>query len=185
MRGLLFSGIPELFLLSLSFILGDGERFAAILLAALIHEAGHVIAAALLGVKLRLCRTGPAGIALRYDFSVVSHLREAAVCLAGPLLGALCFLCGFRSMSYLAGASAALSLFNLLPISYLDGGCILSALLSSFLSPVNVWRICRVLSVLFTAALWCSAVYLMLVSGGDISAITVSVYLLYRLFSEL
>lgn len=185
MRGLLLSGIPELFLLSLSFILGDGEIYAAILLAAVIHELGHVIAATVLGIKLRLCRTGPVGISLKYDFSAVSHLREAAVCLAGPLLGAVCFICCYRSTSYLANASAALSLLNLLPISYLDGGCILSALLSSFLSPVAVWNVCRALSVLFTVVLWCSAVYVMLRSGGDISVITVSVYLLYQLFSEL
>lgn len=186
MKGLLLSGIPELFLLSLAFILGDGGRCAAILAAALIHEFGHIIAAILLGVKLRLCRTGLSGISFRYDFSLTSPAREIAVCLAGPLSGiAVLYICYIRgTVSYFAGASAALSLFNLLPISYLDGGCALSAFLSLFLSPDTVWRICRVLSVSFTLVLWCAAVFLMLRIGGDISVMTAAVYLLYRLFSE-
>ncbi len=186
MRGILLSGIPELFLLALGFMIGEGERLISILAAALIHEMGHIITARLLRIRLRFCRTGMAGISLKYDFSTVSHLKEAAVSIAGPLAGItvtlICRLSG--SLSYFAGASAALAIFNLLPISYLDGGGALSAILSSFLPPDTAWKICRILSVIFTLALWCSAVFIMLRSGGDLSVIAVSVYLLYRLFSE-
>ena len=186
MTRLLISGIPELFLLSLAFMLGDSGRFSAILAAALVHELGHVIVATLLGAGLKLYRTEISGVSLKYDFTRISPLREAAVCLAGPALGIAVFLISYRngSTSHFAGASAALSLFNLLPVSYLDGGCPLSAALSMILSPDTVWRISRILSVLFTVLLWCAAVFLMLRTNGDISAFAVSIYLLYRLFSE-
>lgn len=186
MTGFLISGIPELFFLTLAFICGGGDRFAAILAAALVHELGHICTAAVLGVKMRLCRTGIAGVSIRYDFSAVSHLREAAICIAGPLTGIAVFLLCHKNgcTSYFAGASAALALFNLLPVSYLDGGCVLSALLSCFLPPDTVWYICRVLSVIFTLGLWCTAVFVMLRCGGDISVMAVSIYLIYRLFSE-
>lgn len=172
--------------MSLAFMLGDGGRFSAILAAALVHELGHAVAAAILGAGLKLCRTEISGISLKYDFTRVSPLREAAVCLAGPAVGIAIFIIGYRngSTSYFAGASAVLSLFNLLPISYLDGGCALSAVLSMLLSPDTVWHITRALSIMFTVLLWCAAVFLMLRTNGDISVTAVSIYLLYRLFSE-
>jgi len=186
LTGFLISGIPELFFLALAFISGGGERFAAILAAALVHELGHICTAVMLGVKMKLCRTGIAGISIKYDFGVVSHFREAVICIAGPLTGlAVFFLCYKNgSTSYFAGASAALALFNLLPVSYLDGGCVLSALLSCILPPDTVWYVCRTLSVIFTLALWCTAVFVMLRCGGDISVMAVSIYLIYHLFSE-
>lgn len=186
MRGLLLSGIPELFLLSLAFMVGDGSTYVAIFAAALIHELGHIIAAAILGVKIRLFGAGIAGISLRYDFSGIHPLGETVVCLSGPVLGLIIFLFGYKSgtVSCFVGACAGLALFNLLPISYLDGGCALSAILSAFLSPDTVWKICRPLSVVFTILLWIAAVFMILRSGGDFSVLTISVYLLYRLFSD-
>ena len=186
MKGLLLSGIPELFLLSLAFMLGDGGKYAAVLSAALVHEAGHILAAALLGAKMQFCRTGISGISLKYDFSLISPAREALICFSGPLTGfAVLWFCYTNgNISFFAGACAALSVFNMLPISYLDGGCILSALLSLVLPPDTVWRVCRVLSVIFTMLLWCAAVFIMLRSGGDLSVMAAAMYLLYRLFSE-
>lgn len=185
-RGLLLSGIPELVLLSLAFMLGDGDKYMSILVAALLHELGHMAAAALLGVKMRLCKAGMAGISLQYDFSLVSHGREAIVCLAGPVVGVVIFFLGYKNgvASYFAGASLGLTVLNLLPISFLDGGCALTAILSVFLSPDKVWHIVRGLSFVFTILLWVLAIIMMLSTGGDISFICASVYLLYRLFSE-
>lgn len=186
MKGFLISGIPELLLLSLGFMSGNGGHLIEVLAAALIHELGHIVTALLLGVRLRLCRTGISGILLEYDFSLVSHIKEAAVCIAGPVSGILVLLICYASghISYFAGVSAALSFFNLLPISFLDGGCVLSAVLSLFLTPGTTWRICRTLSVIFTIFLWCAAVFIMLRVGGDLSVMTAAIYLLYRLFSD-
>ena len=186
MKGILLSGIPELFILAAAFILGDGERLCAVFIAAVIHELGHMITAKMLGVKLRLCRADAAGISLKYDFSAVPHIKEAIISAAGPFLGLLSFFICYKTgyTSYFAGASAALSLFNLLPSSLLDGGCILSALLSYILPPDTVWRICRITSVISALFLWCTAVFVMLRTDGDMSVMIVSIYLIYRLFSE-
>lgn len=186
MKGLLLSGIPELIFITFAFMLGHGDKYVSVLMAALIHELGHICMAAILGVKMKFLKTGIVGISLKYHFTYTSPLKEAAVCLAGPLMGVVVFFLGFKNgaVSYFTAASLGLTVFNLLPISFLDGGCALSAVLSIFLSPDTVWKVCRVLSVIFTIILWCAAVMLMLHSNGDISAMTVSIYLLYRLFSE-
>ena len=167
-------------------MLGEGDEYIGILAAAVLHELGHIIAAAILGVKMKFCKSGMAGLNLVYDFSVVSHLRETAVCLAGPATGLVIFFIGYRNgaVSYFAAASLGLTIFNLMPISFLDGGCALSAILSTFLMPSVVWVICRTLSVIFTILMWIAAVMLLLRMNGDISTMAVVVYLLYRLFSE-
>lgn len=167
-------------------MLGGGDEYISILAAAAIHELGHMISAAILGVKMKLCRSGMAGICLVYDFSVVSHLKEAVICLSGPLAGIIIFLLGYKndSVSYFAAASLGLTVFNLMPISFLDGGCALSAILSSFFMPETVWIICRILSTIFTILMWITAVMLLLRVNGDISLMAAAVYLLYRLFSE-
>ena len=186
MRTILLSGIPELFIFAAAFIIGDGERLFSILIAAMVHELGHMAVARMLGIKLRFCGAAMAGLSLKYDFSSVSPAKEAAVCLAGPLAGIVSFLICYKydSASYFAGASATLALFNLLPVSGLDGGGIAAALLSMFLPPDTVWRICRALSVIAVLIMWCTAVLAMLRTNGDPSAIAVSIYLIYRLFSE-
>ncbi len=187
MKGFLLSGIPELFLLTLAFMLGGGSIYVSVFAAALIHELGHILSAALFGARIRFIKSEIAGISLRYDFSTLHPIAEAFICLAGPATGIIIFLIGYARghASYFIGASAGLAFFNLLPISYLDGGSALSAILSVFLPPDTVWRICRILSSVFTFLLWIGAVFLIIRSDGDISVLAVSVYLLYRLFSEI
>ena len=139
MKAVMFSGVPELIMFAAVFALGGDGRFFAVFSAAIIHEAAHVAAAALAGVPLRLCRTGFAGAVLVYDTSCASLGAEAAICAAGPGVGlavtAIGYAAGIRS--YFVAANAALSIFNLLPVSYLDGGGILSSLLEMHLTEIE------------------------------------------------
>jgi len=187
MKRLLLSGVPELFLLGGAFILGGGKKFFAVFAAAILHECGHMIAAFLLGARLRFCRAGIAGISLMYDVSLLSHIREAVICLVGPAVGlSVAILCRHQnSLQDFAAANTVLAIFNLLPVSCLDGGGALRALLSIKFSPDTVWRVCRVLSLVITFILWCLSVYILVQINGDISSAAVSIYLLYRLFSEI
>jgi stage IV sporulation protein FB len=187
MKILILSGIPELFLLGSAFILGGGERIFDIFTAALLHECGHMAAATLLGARLRFFRAGIAGLSLRYDVSLLSHIREALICPAGPAVGlTVVILCRRQNvLQDFAAANAALAIFNLLPVSCLDGGGFLRAILSVKFSPDTVWRVCRGVSFVITFLLWCLSVCILIHVKGDISSAAVSIYLLYRLFSEI
>lgn len=98
------------------------------LLAAAVHEAGHLLALFLSGGRPhRLTLTG-CGAVLRCTLPEGACAR-AAVCLAGPAASfALTWAAGACGAYRLAGASVLLGAFNLLPMPPLDGGMALSHL---------------------------------------------------------
>ena len=100
------------------------------LLAAAIHELGHVLVLSLAGGRvLRLTLTA-CGAVLRCTLPE-GRCARAAVCLAGPAASfALTACAGELGLYRLAGASVLLGAFNLLPMPPLDGGMALCHLAS-------------------------------------------------------
>lgn len=92
------------------------------LLAAAIHEAGHVLTLYLSGGRMHRLVLTCCGAVLRCALPE-GRCARAAVCLAGPAASfALTAAAGALGAWRLAGASALLGLFNLLPMPPLDGG---------------------------------------------------------------
>ena len=83
--------------------------------------------------------------------------------LSGALLGIVTALIAclfFEDEAHLfAGISIILAAVNLLPVDSFDGGGVTRCILSLFLLPDTVWKICRIISflgvlVLMTAVIW-------------------------------
>lgn len=92
------------------------------LLAAAVHEAGHVLTLYLSGGRVHRLVLTCCGAVLRCALPE-GRCARAAVCLAGPAASfALTAAAGALGAWRLAGASALLGLFNLLPMPPLDGG---------------------------------------------------------------
>ena len=92
------------------------------LTAALVHEAGHAAALYLAGGRLRQLTLTACGAVMQAALPC-GRFACAAVSLAGPAAGfALTIAARACGGWRLAGASALLSLFNLLPLPPLDGG---------------------------------------------------------------
>lgn len=112
----------------------EGRVLAALLLAAAVHEAGHLAALRALGGRLAGFRADACGAVLE-PAGALTPAGEILCAAAGPLAGAA----GALALSALgragagdvltlaAGMSLGLSLFNLLPVLPLDGGRILCA----------------------------------------------------------
>ena len=98
------------------------------LLAAAVHECGHLFVIRLSGGTVHaLCLTA-CGAVLRCSLPP-SPFSRTAICLAGPAASfALTALANPLGAYRLAGASALLGLFNLLPVPPLDGGMALTHL---------------------------------------------------------
>lgn len=99
-----------------------------VLLAAAVHEGGHLLVLRLSGGRLCRLTLTCCGAVLHCTLPE-GRFARAAVCLAGPAasfaLTALAQTCGWYR---LAGASVLLGAFNLLPMPPLDGGMTLEHL---------------------------------------------------------
>ena len=96
------------------------------LLAAAAHEAGHLLILYCTGGRLHQFILTTSGAVMRCILPEGRYAR-AAICLAGPAASFLLTTCAEAFSCWrLAGASALLGLFNLLPLPPLDGGMALS-----------------------------------------------------------
>ena len=127
------------------------------LLAAAVHELGHLLA-------LRLLRHPLPSITLSFSGAVMetgllSYRDELLAAAAGPLasLAAGSFLPLWPEFGLY---SVILGLFNLLPLPGLDGGRMLRCAAMLLLPPESASRICRVLGICTGLALWGCALYL-------------------------
>lgn len=119
-------------LLAVLFYLDEGVGLLGWgLLACAAHELGHVAAVAALGGRVRLLRLSAVGAQLCLDGAhPLSYARELAAALAGPAASLLTArLAAKGGLFLLSGLSLGQGLFNLLPLSPLDGGrCVYLAL---------------------------------------------------------
>ena len=138
-----------LLLLAVLFWLDEGVGLLPWGLAAcVLHELGHIVAAAAFGGRVEKLSLTAVGAELRMGYPrPLGYGRDSLVALAGPaanlLFGALALLWGW-------GLAAALTLavgaFNLLPILPLDGGRVLYGLLAGRLDPDWAERLMTALS---------------------------------------
>ena len=181
----------------------EGIRPAALLLlglAALIHELGHLAAAVACGVRITGMRLDLFGARLELP-GLLSYRQELLVALGGPAANLLtatvlfrawtaygCPVCGASPslsgwalvLGVLLPASLGLCAVNLLPIATLDGGRILSCLLSLTLGADAARRVLRLLSLFLLTLLWLLSVYALLRAGQFLSLFVFSFSLLVR-----
>ena len=94
------------------------------LLFCIVHEFGHLFMMCLFGVKLHALRFYGAGIKITTDpADTLPRPLTALIYLAGPLANLL--LASFLTDDACA-LNIAIAIFNLLPISYFDGGKLVS-----------------------------------------------------------
>lgn len=170
---------PSFYVFWAVFSLLDNEGILPIfLLAAVIHELGHVAAIYLCGGMVTSLTLAAGGAVLR-QASVLSPPKTIAVSLSGPAAGvaAAWVACQFGWLTF-AGANLLLSMFNCLPALPLDGGCALLALMQlAGCSARAEWRLAavsRIAAVLFI----CGGVLLLLRTGRNASVLTVGLCLL-------
>lgn len=112
------------------------------LLAAGLHEAGHMGAILMLGGEIRRISLGCTGAEIQC--SPLSPLREAVAAGAGPLVSLGLVLSPWPWVRFWGAAQAV---FNLMPVLPLDGGRVLYGLLSFLLGEEWSFRILRASAV--------------------------------------
>ena len=171
-------------LLALFILFGQSSFLPLIFLAALVHELGHLIAIWGFGGTVRSVSISFLGAKIEYSRGRQSYVAEAIVALAGPmcnLIVAFCFAQFGTSGGdafFFAGANLLLGLFNLLPISALDGGRAIYFFCAKLLGIDAAETIGEKVSTFCAAALFLLGIWVFLASGWNLSLMLIAACLL-------
>ena len=158
------------------------------LIAALLHELGHLLAARLLKIPLGELRLGFLGARIEVRGRMLSYGEEWLLCAAGPLTSLAFAAAGslfwqvWQASRLFSCASLVLGILNLLPIRTFDGGRMLECLLSACLGERALETVMRLCSFSFLLALWGISVYFLLRAGDGLSMLCFSMSLFFRFF---
>lgn len=174
----------------------DLKMTFAVLICAIAHEFGHILAAKMLKIDLSEIKIS-AGSAKIYPKGMnFSYISEAVLCAFGPLFNFLCMVLSFLYMilksgeisfdNSLAGYIFLISIvqiiINILPIQSLDGGRILKAGMSHVFDDKIGNITLNITTFVFAFLLWMVSVYFLIKFGGGISLFAFSLSMMLKIF---
>lgn len=171
-------------LLALFILFGQSSFLPLIFLAALVHEFGHLLAIWGFGGTVRSVSISFLGAKIEYSRARQSYLAEIVTALAGAVCNLLVafFFAQFDILGgdtlFFSGANLLLGLFNLLPVSSLDGGRALYFFCAKWFGIDTAQTIGEKVSIFFAAALFLLGIWVFLVSGWNISLMLIAACLL-------
>lgn len=158
-------------------LLSRGAYIWDFVLAAVIHELGHIAAVALFGGEIQQLIFYAAGICMRIHHQR-GYICDSVIAAAGPLAGMLAAVIGMKLGWYeFAGANFLLTMLNCLPILPLDGGCIVAYALC--LSPAGLrgYDALRMMSLAGSVLLMGAGVYIWYLTGSNVSLLVIGITL--------
>lgn len=176
-------------LMLLVLVLSHSYISLAALIAAALHELGHIVAARICKAPLDELKLGIFGASLFTKKEIGSYKDELTIALAGPAVNLICaaFIMLFGKSTgefgqmFLAG-SLFLGILNLLPITDFDGGRVLFCLVALKYSLNSARSLLRISSFLLIFVLWSLSVYLILRLGASLSLFVFSASLFCKIF---
>ena len=154
------------------------------LFAAFIHEGGHLLAMWAADCQPKAVRLIPTSVQIIRGFSPKKH-GEAAIAFCGPMANLVLFVALYANFFISQNEQAlnfailnlVLAIFNLLPVSGLDGGTLLAIFLSKFTDIYKAESIVRIITVAFAFIAFLLGVYLWVSKSVNISVFIVAIYL--------
>lgn len=151
--------------------------------AVFIHETGHILAMWASDCQPKAIRLIPTSVQITRSFSCKKR-GEFAITLCGPLFNLVVFGVLLANYSlfkneqslHFAILNLVIAIFNLLPIAGLDGGMLLSLLLSRFLDIYKSESIVRIIGVVFGFFTFIFGVYLWVSETMNISVFFIAIY---------
>lgn len=166
-------------------LLDPGGEILATVLAATLHELGHLAVILLMRIGIKELNVTPYGLEILTARKYRSFSEEIAVSAAGCTVNFICFFAFSRITGFavaFAYASLVLGILNALPVITLDGGEALHALFSSFLPFRTAERLSRAVSFFTLVIMWSYAAYIFLFSGYNYSLFIMTVWLFGKIY---
>lgn len=172
--------------------LNRNDYFFLMLFAALLHEIGHVIAIWMFGLHIREVRITPCGAVIAFDQALIRYTEEMVICSVGPAANLSAAVTGILLQRYFPDdrllffifVNLVYAAFNLLPVTGLDGGGFLRALLCQKSEDADIESRMRKISAVFVALLFVLLMLLLVFFEFNLSFAAVSLSLLLRLKSQ-
>lgn len=168
------------------FLSGDTEYVFLMLFSALVHECGHLLALHFFKVRVKALVLGLFGGTIVLDKKLISYKGDFIVAISGSLANLTFSIILFLLLRYRFStplfffflSNVTYALFNLLPVSNLDGGMALRSLLLIKKEPYEAERTAGLVSRISLFFLACGGLWLVGASAFNISLFVI-VILLY------
>ena len=164
----------------------DTEYVFLMLFSAIVHECGHLVTLRFFKVRAKALVLGLFGGTIVLDKKLISYRGDFLVAISGSLANLVFALILFAFLRYRFSlplfffflSNLTYALFNLLPVSSLDGGMALRSLLLTKKEPYEAERIVGIVSRISLFLLAFGGLWLVGVSAFNISLLVI-VILLY------
>ena len=159
------------------------KQFLAVIAFVTIHEAAHVICAALFNIKTKKIIVTPIGEkAVMCDMEKASSFQKFLIFICGPAVNLIlaAFSCLFAGefFVFMKNVNLSLAFFNLLPVYPLDGGRIFSVFLNMRCGILYSNRILTKLSAAVSCIFIFVGIVQLVLFPYNISLLCIGVYLL-------
>ena len=177
----LYITYPFAAMIALALLFDTTGQTACCLLAAILHECGHLI-------MLKIFKARSISINLSsLDFKIIdsydksrSYIQDIMISAAGPFVNFLLLFIfyNFENTKTFALANLVIGVFNIIPIDSLDGGKILMSFLVTKLPQRVCVIICNIISLMFILPLAVLGFYILIDTGYNFSLIIICCYLI-------
>ena len=154
------------------------------LFAVFIHECGHLLAMWAADCQPKAIRLIPTSVQIVRGFSPKRY-GETAIAACGPAANIIVFFSLFINYTMFESVQSfnfailnlVIAIFNLLPVHGLDGGILLTAVISKFTNIYKAESIVKIITVVFAVVIFLLGVYLWVSGTVNISIFIVAIYL--------
>ena len=129
--GKLYIGFSFPLLIGALAVMGQERFLLSVIAAAAAHEMAHIITIKIMKGSIIEFRLSFTGAVISFQYTKKSYLKDMLTAASGPAAGIiLTGISAIRRNSLFTGTNAMLTLFNLLPVYYTDGGRIAYSLIA-------------------------------------------------------
>ncbi len=150
-------------------------------LASFFHETGHLIALFFLKQRVEEVKFSVFDIQIKSSH-YLDFKRELIIVLSGVLLNFLLFIFFYRIIPLFALANLFIGIFNILPVSTLDGGQAINLVLTRFFSKEKSAIIINILTVIVSIPIFTIGIIILLNTKYNFSFLALGLYLILTVF---